>query len=105
MDKLTLTQVKDFVVVLAALLGFIVLVWNVIKAIREWRKPSDDMQAWRRDVDAKLNSDNNRLTDVETGINVILRSNLAMLSHEINGNSSDKLLQSQKEITDYLINR
>lgn len=105
MDKLTLTQVKDFIVVLAALLGFIVLVWNVIKAIREWRKPSDDLQSWRRDVDAKLNSDNNRLTDVETGISVILRSNLAMLSHEINGNSSDKLLQSQKEITDYLINR
>lgn len=105
MDKLTLTQVKDFVVVLAALLGFIVLIWNAIKAIREWRKPQDDLQAWRRDVDTKLNNDNDRLTDVEAGINVILRSNLAMLSHEINGNSSDKLLQSQKEITDYLINR
>lgn len=105
MGEITLQQVRDFVVVLAALAGFLVLLWNAVKAIREWRKPQDDLQAWRRDVDTKLNNDNNRLTDVETGINVILRSNLAMLSHEINGNSSDKLLQSQKEITDYLINR
>lgn len=105
MDKLDLGQIRDFVIVLMAILAFIALVGNAIKAIKEWRKPADDLQAWRRDVDAKLTRDHERLTDLESGIRVICRSNLAMLSHEINGNSTEKLLQSQKELTDYLIDR
>ena len=78
---------------------------NVIKTIASWLKPHNDMESWRRDVDTKLTSDNNRLNDLEAGNKVICRGILAMLSHEINGNSNDKLLASQKEITDYLINR
>lgn len=105
MEKLTLEQVRDFVIVLAALLAFIVLIWNAVKAFREWRKPADDLQSWRRDVDQKLNRDNDRLNDLEKSDRVILRGINAMLSHEINGNSKEKLLESQKEITNYLIDR
>lgn len=105
MEKLTLEQIRDFVIVLAAILGFIVLVWNAIKAVREWRKPADDLQSWRRDVDTKLNQDHQRLTELENGNRVVCRGILALLSHEINGNSTDKLKASQQEITDYLIDR
>lgn len=105
MEKLTLEQVRDFVIVLAALLAFIVLIWNAVKAFREWRKPADDLQSWRRDVDQKLNRDNDRLNELEKSDRVILRGINAMLSHEINGNSKEKLLESQKEITNYLIDR
>ena len=105
MADLTLTQIRDFVIVLLAVLAFIVLLANAIKAIKDWKKPTDDLQAWRRDVDTKLNKDNQRLNDLEEGNRVICRGILAMLSHEINGNSNDKLLASQTEITNYLINR
>ena len=105
MEKLTLEQVRDFVIVLAALLAFIVLIGNAVKAFREWRKPADDLQSWRRDVDQKLNRDNDRLNELEKSDRVILRGINAMLSHEINGNSKEKLLESQKEITNYLIDR
>ena len=37
---------------------------------------------------------------LEEGNKVICRGILAMLSHEINGNSNDKLVASQQEITD-----
>ena len=51
MEKVTLEQIRDFVIVLAALLGFLILIWNAVKAVREMRKPADDLQAWRRDVE------------------------------------------------------
>ena len=109
MGELKLEQIRDFVIVLMALLAFIILIWNAVKAFREWRKPStdaqSDLQSWRRDVDQKLNRDNDRLNDLEKSDRVILRGINAMLSHEINGNSKEKLLESQKEITNYLIDR
>lgn len=105
MGELKLEQIRDFAIVLMELLAFIVLVWNAVKAFREWRKPADDLQSWRRDVDQKLNRDNDRLNDLEKSDRVILRGINAMLSHEINGNSKEKLLESQKEITNYLIDR
>lgn len=45
------------------------------------------------------------ITSIETGNRVLCRGILALLSHEINGNSADKLRESQKEITDYLIDK
>lgn len=105
MDNLTLAQIRDAVIVLLAVMAFIVLLGNVIKTIKGWTKPLNDMESWRDDVNTKLDKDNKRLNDLEEGNRVICRGILALLSHEINGNSKEKLMNSQKEITDYLINR
>ena len=56
-------------------------------------------------MNGKLDRDNRRLNDLEEGNRVICRGILALLSHEINGNSKDKLTSSQQEITNYLIER
>ena len=45
------------------------------------------------------------IADVDRGNKVLCRGILALLSHEINGNSKDKLAESQREITDYLIDK
>lgn len=45
------------------------------------------------------------MTEINKGNKVLCRGILALLSHEINGNSNDKLLASQQEITDYLIEK
>jgi hypothetical protein len=100
-----LAQIKDFTIVLVALLAFLVLLGNAIKAFKDWKKPHDDLNTWRRDVDRKLENDNKRLESLEGGIKVLCRGNLAMLSHLINGNSVEKMTQSQTEITNYLIER
>ena len=105
MENLTLTQIRDAVIVLLTVMAFVVLLGNVIKTIKGWKQPADNLDAWRVDVNTKLDKDNRRLNDLEEGNRVICRGILALLSHEINGNSNDKLLTSQKEITDYLINR
>ncbi|MBP5442279.1 MAG: hypothetical protein J6Y60_03480 [Treponema sp.] len=105
MENLSLVQLKDFGIVALAVMAFVVLIGNVIKTVAGWKKPHDDLEKWRRDVDTKLTNDNGRLDVLEGGNRVICRGILAMLSHEINGNSNDKLLASQKEITDYLIDK
>ena len=105
MENLSPDQIRDTLVVVLAVMAFLVLLGNVIKTIKDWKKPHDDMASWRTDVDNRLNNDNSRLRDLEEGNKVICRGILAMLSHEINGNSNDKLTASQQEITNYLINR
>ena len=105
MENLSPEQIRDTLVVVLALMAFLVLLGNVIKTIKDWKKPHDDMASWRMDVDNRLTNDNSRLRDLEEGNKVICRGILAMLSHEINGNSNDKLTASQQEITNYLINR
>lgn len=105
LENVTLDQIKDFAIVLLAIAGLIVLIGNVVKVIKEWKKPHDDLDLWRKGVDTKLKNDHERLEAVEKGNKVVCRGILALLSHEINGNSVDKLNASQSEMTDYLIER
>ena len=105
MENLTLTQIKDFVIVLVAILAFLVLLGNVIKTIKGWREPGMTEAEWRRDVDGKLDRDNRRIENLEDGNRVICKALIALLSHEINGNSSDKLQRALEALNEYLIER
>jgi len=105
LEDMTFIQLRDAAIIVIAALGLIVLMGNVFKTFKEWKKPKDDLQKWRDDVDKKLTSDNDRLEVLESGNRVICRGILAMLSHDINGNSIDKLVASQTEITNYLIDK
>ena len=105
MENLTLVQIKDFVIVAVAVLAFIVLVGNVIKTIKDWSKPGMSEAEWRRDVDAKLDSDNRRIQKLEDGNRAICKALIALLSHEINGNSKEKLTTAMSDLNNYLIER
>ena len=105
MENLTFVQIKDFIIVLLAIAGVVVLIGNVVKTIRDWKKPGEDLNAWRKDIDRKLDNDDERLKAIEEGNKVVTRGVLALISHELNGNSDDKLQKSQAEITNYLIDR
>ena len=105
MEDLTVIQIRDFAIVAIAIMGAIVLIGNVIKTIKEWRKPGMDEVNWRRDVDAKLDNDNKRIASLEEGNKVVCRALIAMLSHEINGNSKDKLQTAMSDLQEYLIER
>lgn len=105
MENLTMIQLRDFAIVAIAIMGFIVLVGNVVKVIKEWRKPGMSEAEWRRDVDQKLGNDNKRIASLENGNKVICKALIAMLSHEINGNSTEKLKKAMSDLQDYLIER
>ena len=103
MESLTLVQMKDFAIVFLAALTFVVLLGNVIKVIKDWKKPHEDLSEWRRKIDEKLDSDNRRIKHLEEGNKVKCRALMALLSHEINGNSNDKLQSALSDLNDYLI--
>ena len=105
MDKITPDMLMTFLIVAAALIAFVVLVWNLADKIKAARKPKEELTEWQRSTDEKLKNDNERLKILEDGNKVICRGILALLSHEVNGNSADKLKASQQEITNYLIDR
>ena len=105
MENLTVIQIRDFAIVAIAIMGFIVLLGNVSKTIKEWRKPGMSETEWRRGVDEKLDSDNTRIASLEEGNKVVCRALIAMLSHEINGNSKDKLQTALADLQNYLIDR
>ncbi len=98
MDKVTPEALMTFLWVGAALVAFTLAVWSLVEKIKK-------RSQWRDDVDAKLATDKKRLDGQEEGQRVICRGILALLSHEINGNSVEKLKDAQKGITDYLIEK
>jgi len=105
MENLNLAQVKDAAIVLVAILGFVVLLGNAIKTYKGWKAPVDDLKTWQNGVDDKLKKDNKRLETLEEGNRVICRGIMALLSHEINGNSNEKLKKSLDEIQEYLLEK
>ena len=105
MDKLTPDALITFLWVAAALVAFILAVWSLIDHINKARKPKDDLAQWQRETEAKLANDKKSIDSLENGQRVVLRGINAIISHEINGNSLDKLQKSQTEILDYLIDK
>jgi len=97
-ENITPDMIKSFLIVAVVLVGLILTIWSLIDKIRNASKPAKELAQWRKDTDA-------RIKNTEDGQKVICRGILALLSHEINGNSTDKLKASQTEITNYLIDR
>ena len=107
MEAVTLVQIRDFVIVLVALCGFIILLGNVVKTVREWKKPADeardDANQWRTEMDESMKDNTERIKKVEDGNKIIMKALMAIMNHEINGNSVDKLQKALGELNDYLI--
>jgi len=97
-----------FLVVLA-LLGAYITVMNAVKAWREEKQrkdaPVNELEETVKDHTDKLRRDNDRLKELEEGNRIMMRAMMALLSHDINGNSSDKLKESMDEIQRYLIEK
>ena len=103
METLTLVQIRDFVIVTLAALAFIVLLGNVIKTIKDWIKPQQSAQSWRQEMDQSMQDNTERIKKVEDGNRAIMKALVAILNHEINGNSKDKLQKALSDLNEYLI--
>lgn len=98
MDKITPNDLITFLWVGAALVALILSVWTLVDKIR---KASE----YKREITRRIDSDSKRIESLEDGNKAICRGVLALLSHEINGNSIDKLTAARDGLTEYLIER
>ena len=105
MDKLTPDALVTFLWVGAALVAFTLAIWSLLDKIKSAKKPAQELAAWKSEMDRKQEHDHRRIDSLDEGQKAISRGMLALLNHQITGNSVDKLKEAQTELTDYLINR
>lgn len=115
-EGLTFEQLIGAAVVILILIGAYNTIMSAVKAHREEKKlrespvvqlkervdRHDELLAKDKD---RLDALDARMQDMGEQSTIMLRGVRALLSHEINGNSTDKLKDSLDEIDDYLIAR
>lgn len=122
---LTFNEVGITFAAIAAACAFIVLVWNCIKAIKEWitslRRPTDEhidsvearvedheqrighLEECCEEVQGKLQFDwqyQKEQTDVNR---MVLKSLKSLLQHAVDGNDTKKLEAQEQEIDQFLL--
>ena len=102
-------------VILAAALAITTLANAAEKIVKAWKaakapndrqdKRLDDLEAWRREVEGKLDNDNDRLESLDEGSRVTQRAILALLDHGLDGNNIEQMQHAKEELQNHLINR
>lgn len=100
-------EIKTFFIVLLAICGAISVIGGAINLIVNWKKESKitihDKSIKDHEIRIRKLEDDSREHGEFT--KVLCNSVLALVSHEINGNSIDKLEHAQEELQDFLVNK
>lgn len=83
---------------------FIASIWAVWKIIKEVRKPNHDLKAKVERHDELLDNDNKRMKKIEESNQMILKSLIAIINHEITGNGIEKMKEAREDLQNFLIN-
>lgn len=83
----------------------IVVIINAIKGVKGILKPIKDIENKLTKHDELLHSDYKRLTSVEESNKIICKCMLALLEHQITGNSVEKLRLAKKDLQNFLIEK
>ena len=100
-------DIVTFAMVLLAICGAINLIGGVINLFRNWKKESKLTvhDTILKDHELRLRKVEDATREQDGFTKVLCNSVLALVSHEINGNSLSKLKDAQKELQDFLINK
>ena len=102
-------QLVGTVAVILLLVGVYNTIMSAIKNAREEKRlreqPVNTLESTVEDHTEKLKNDHERITQLEESNRIIMRALMAVMSHEVNGNSTEKLQKSMDEIQQFLIER
>ena len=103
----SLNEVQTFFIVLLAIASSITTLGGAINLLLNWRKQSNVARHTIeiKDHEKRIQKLEEKTNEQDRFIKVLCNSILALVSHEINGNSLDKLIDAQKELQDFLINK
>ena len=96
MDKVTPDNLMTFFWVGAAIVAFALAVWSLVEKIKK-------AVSKRRDIEQQLEEMQKQLSAQGAILQETCKGVLAMVNHEITGNSIEKLKDVQKSVTDVLI--
>lgn len=101
----TISELNGFWVVLMLICTTLVLIGNVIKTIKEWKKPKEDLNEQVRKNKKAIEHHDQQLSEIEEGQRILQKGMLSLIDHSITGNSIERLKQSRDEMRDYLIEK
>ena len=108
-QTLTFEQLIGTVAVILLLIGIYNTVMSAIKTHREEKKrkdaPVNTLEEMVKSHEKRLDNDHKRLNNLEEANRIMMRAQMAILHHEIDGNSTDSLKKSYVEIQRFLIDR
>lgn len=107
---------QGIVVGIMAISAFVVAVDKLIDALRRWKnkakEPEDqqniaieELKRSEKKLTALLDRDDKRLRILEDGVSVLVKGQLAMLGHAIDGNNEHECREARKDINHYLITK
>lgn len=107
---------QSIVVGIMAISAFVVAVDKLIDALRRWKnkakEPEDqqniaieELKQSEKKLTALLDRDDKRLRILEDGVSVLVKGQLAMLGHAIDGNNEHECREARKDINHYLITK
>lgn len=113
MEGLTFEQLITAAAVILVMLGAYKSIMEVVKIRREEKRlhnaPIEQIRDTQQRQNEMLDRDKRRLDKLEDlqdrqneGLNVLMRSSLAMTRHMLHGNNVDGLNDSERDITNYL---
>ena len=103
-QTLTFEQLIGTVAVALLLVGAYNTVMNAVKTRQRRREqPVSNLEDTVQHHEEKLARDHDRLNQLEESNRIQLRALMALMSHELNGNSNDALKASYDEIQKFLI--
>ena len=109
MANITFEQLVGLMAVALVLIGAYNTIMSAVKTHREEKKrkdaPVNTLEEQVKKHDERLSRDHERLNELEDSNRIIMRALMALMSHEINGNSDDKLKASYDEIQRFLIEK
>lgn len=114
MEQVSPDQWQTFYIVGAALITTIILIGNLIKTIKDWRKPTTDMKQKLEEHERYLSSDKARIERLEHDLReinaknteaqaVLMKAVLALLNHQLHDGNADEMINAQKALMDYLM--
>ena len=84
----------------------------IIKIVQKMKQPNtnqntrlDELEKKVKHFEQLFDSDNRRIKELEEGNRVTQQALLALLSHSINGNDTDKLIEARDNLQTYLIKK
>ena len=81
-----------------ALLGGLAIIMSFAKEIKELKKPSENLKKTVENQGEMLERDNKRLNALETANALMLKSQLQIMNHMIDGNHTDKLIAARDDM-------
>ena len=89
--------------------GAVVVIIKAIQALKKPEKTQNErievLEAKVERIEQLLDNDNRRLNALEEGVKRLLKSNLAISQHLLDGNHTEELTKSADSIKDYLFER